>query len=282
MQMHELIRAALNRYYAPFSLMGFIKNADRSRSAHRETAANRTRYHDVGDSNAVMAWQQATAAKFGTVPERVLVALTPERNRLQMVFIDDIKGDEFEVVETVPGHVFVETSHENWQVHFILSKEYSIPEAQSIQAQLREQYGGDIGAVAGLQPRRHPLSCLTIAEVLDRPPCNLTPILKAATYVGEAVTPVLLPASANVPSKDMEAYQRRWEARLCHTGGDESAADFAVALSCIGDRLSDEVIGFVLATISRNLASRKKDIGYYVALTVKNAREYRRNMVLKK
>lgn len=250
--MNELIRNAFNRYYAPFSLMGFIKYADGSRVARREKADNRSEYTDVADSAAVDRWRLATAAKYTADPANVRIALTPERTSLQMVFIDDILGDEVDVMETVPGHLFVETSPGRWQVHFILEKPYSVAEAQSIQSQLRQQYGADPGASAGLQPRRHPLSCVSVAEALDRPLCTVKPLAVAMVATAAAG----LRSHTAVSEKDLDAYRRRWDARYAKTG-DASAADFVVAMACAEDRLSRDAMIAVLTAVSQDAGARK-------------------------
>lgn len=255
-----------NTVYAPFSIMTFVKFPDGTRDTRREKAENRTLCRSFYDLDWIYDRVGDHAYAVDVHPTDVRIAFTPERKKLAMVFLDDIAGTAEEVVK-IPAHAFLETSPGNWQVHFRLSQEHPAELVSSIISQLAQVYGGDSRARAGIQPRRHPVSCLQHRLFLDRSPISLQPV-----EVLKVEAPILdLPTVPPVSPSVLAAYRRRWEARYLATGN-RSKADFAVALSCVDDRLTAAEIAYVVSVVSDNIGRKGGYVTTYLSKLALEAR----------
>jgi len=190
----------------------------------------------------------------------IRLAFRPSGQPYAAAFVDDVKQlDE--------AHLLVETSQENWQAHFRLSRSCTAQEVLLIHRYLSKRYHGDTGAHAADQARRLPrLPLRTILQ--DRVDLSVDEILKHSPKSVVAKTRV----NKQPLSLDHQILHDIWARKLDHAQGDKSSADFKMAIYLLGKGSSFEETCEVLTLVSAELFARKGQwCDDYIARTVLKA-----------
>jgi len=199
-------------------------------------------------------------------------AFRPHKDMLRAVFVDDVRPKYMDQY----GHVWVETSQNNWQVHFMLDERITTEEALEVQRLLRTKLVSDAGSVAGIQARRFPVPGLRAYVNDERPPYSAAQLIEQA----EAAKPE--PAEQKYRQDKLvrsiwssEKADKYWKIYIREVNGDCSTADMKLAHRMLSDGVVPEDIKELLLMVSEDIESRKSGhVEDYLERTLQAAMNY--------
>ena len=206
------------------------------------------------------------------LPGEIRVAFRPLLDTFTVVFVDD-------VIRDTPANFLIETSPENWQAHFILSRSVNYQDAAKIQKYLIKQCAGssrehgDIGAASPVQPRRFPEGRFihdTWKETLDADAIlNVLPEVKKNQPPSKVVTR-LIPNQSHVGNWTEEALEQVYS-RFHEKNSDLSSVDMSFAVYLLSKGLSEEFVSDAIEKVSPNVNARHPHIEDYLFRTIGKA-----------
>jgi len=209
-------------------------------------------------------WREQSLSRIGRplCLDDIRLAFRPICESYSMAFVDDV-----EMLNE--AHLLVETSEDNWQAHFCLSRACTAPEVLTIHRYLSGQYNGDTGAHAADQARRLPRSPLR-AVMQNNTSLDVDRILQRAKLPVKAVQkgPVCPTIFAQQTLHDI------WARKLKQADGDKSRADYKLAIYLLSKGYGVENVCDILKNVSTDIDQRKgRWSDDYISRTVMKAQQ---------
>ena len=201
----------------------------------------------------------------------VRASFAPADEHLRAVMLDDID-------DCCGAHILVETSPNNYQGHFFLSRKATEEEVMCCIRMLREYHGGDPGAAKPRQARRFATEGLSCELNLTEELVDVDFAVKhyqaeEVDFDAEEITHVAL------TPEETRLYREIWERKLLQTrsitkpNGDKSIADFGLATYILQKGLTADVAYAALHTARQTLITDKgaHHAERYTRTTIRNA-----------
>lgn len=192
--------------------------------------------------------------------DEIRIAFRPASFLFVAAFVDDIQP-------TVEASVLIETSRENWQGHFFLSRPSTAEEVLQIHRHLSQKFGGDPGAHAANQARRLP-------SLGHRVIVKNTQALQVDEIISyqKKREPPSWPQKSKHNFWDINVLRQMWARKLIQAKGDKSSADFKLAVYLLKNGWTYEDVCEALMNVSDDLENRKgRHIDGYLDRTVRKA-----------
>jgi hypothetical protein len=203
------------------------------------------------------------------LPGEIRVAFRPVLDTYGAVFVDDIIRD-------TPANILIETSPENWQGHFILSRPVSHQDATKIQKHVimsctgTSREHGDPGAASPKQARRFPEGRFLYDDW--REPLDVDNVLSLLSVT----TPPKAPVCRNAPIQNnagnwTQAALEDLYARFNTENSNLSEVDMSFALYLLSKGMDKEFVGEAIENVSPNVHVRHPSIdGYLLGIIEKS------------
>ena len=171
------------------------------------------------------------------LPSDLSVGFAPADGLLSSVYIDDVNG-------SVPGHLMIETSPDNYHAHFKLDRPCTEEEAAACLRALKDQYGGDPGAMKPRQVRRFVTEGLSFKTNWDEEPVSVDYCVKNYPAIKVAAFKISnTEVDVDLTEAEKSFFADVWARKLRRAGNDASIADFGLATYLIeSGQSSDKVI----------------------------------------
>ena len=185
------------------------------------------------------------------LPSDLSVGFAPADELLSSVYIDDVNG-------SVPGHLMIETSPDNYHAHFKLDRPCTEVEAAACLRALKDWYGGDPGAMKPRQVRRFVTEGLSFKTNWDEESVSVDYCVK--NYPPIKVIPLgVSDTEADVDLTDAEKsfFADVWARKFRRAGNDASIADFGLATYLIENGQSAEKVSEAIRFCRKTLDTDK-------------------------
>lgn len=211
----------------------------------------------------------------------VRLSFCPADDLVSAVMLDDIE-------DTCGAHVYVETSPNNFQGHYMLSRPAAKDEAECVIRMLRDYYGGDPGAAKVRQGRRFVQPGMQCITDWYEVPVDVDYAVKHY-YKAPSEEISVLEDGVLLSAQDMDLYKEVWDRKLRltrdikHPLGDKSTADFGLALFVLEKGSSASVAKAAIACARTSLHEDKGSYAArYLQKTVESAVATREQSLVKK
>lgn len=203
------------------------------------------------------------------LPGEIRVAFRPVLDIFGAVFVDD-------VIRDTPANILVETSPENWQGHFILSRPVNHQDAAKIQKHLilsctgTSREHGDPGAASPKQARRFPEG--RFLHDTWREPLDVDKILNMLSVMIPPKAPVIrkAPIQSNAGNWTQTALEDLY-ARFNAINDNLSEVDMSFGLYLLSKGLDEEFVSEAIENVSPNVHVRHPCIDGYLLGIIKKS-----------
>lgn len=203
------------------------------------------------------------------LPGEIRVAFRPVLDTYTVVFVDD-------VIRDTPANFLIETSPENWQGHFILSRPVNHQDAAKIQKHLilfctgTSREHGDPGAASPKQARRFPEG--RFLHDTWREPLDVDKILHMLSVTTPPKAPVCRKApiqsnAGNWTQAALEDLYARFNTKNCTL----SEVDMSFGLYLMSKGLDEEFVSEAIENVSPNVHVRHPSIDGYLSGIIEKA-----------
>lgn len=274
----------MNSHYETVQIIYFFKILMPDGSKFRDGFASKDIWHfdTASSSTGMMVHHFKAEEKFtpairkalgrDPLPGEIRVAFRPLLDAFSVVFVDD-------VIRDTPANFLIETSPENWQAHFILSRSVHYQDAAKIQKYLimkctgTSRVHGDVGAASPVQPRRFPEGRFihdTWKEALDVDSIlTVLPVAKNYQQPSKVRTRAI-PNQSHEGNWTDEALEQCYS-RFHEKNGDLSSVDMSFAIYLFSKGLSEEFVYDAIEKVSPNVLVRHPHIEDYLLRTIGKA-----------
>lgn len=212
---------------------------------------------------AAREFEAVVMQKIGRPPrlDELRVAFRPMMETFRSVFVDD-------VTPAAKANILIETSADNWQAHYYLSREVTRQEAALIQRHQILSVGGDPAAGSPVQARRFPEGRFMFNP--NRPALDIDTILAEVSAVVPGIKPLVCGAVSDEENWTPEALEQLY-IRLQNGRTDLSSCDMSFCVYLASKGLDDVFIEEALRITSPDIERRHPALYDYLSRTIQKA-----------